>query len=54
MEKHILEQVEKIRQLRSQGASDEQIMKEMKLSHGAYQVVRTVQKKLLQFSDAIA
>jgi len=35
-EKQILEQLEKIRHLRSQGESDAQIMKEMKLSHGAY------------------
>jgi hypothetical protein len=35
-EKQILEQVERIRQLRSQGASDERIMEEMKLSHGGY------------------
>jgi orotate phosphoribosyltransferase-like protein len=35
-EKQILDQIERIRQLRSQGASDAQIMDEMKLSHGAY------------------
>jgi hypothetical protein len=35
-EKQILEQVERIRQLRSQGASDSQIMEEIKLSHGGY------------------
>ena len=35
-EKQILEQVEWIRQLRSQGVPDSEIMKEMKLSHGAY------------------
>lgn len=35
-EKQILEQVERIRQLRSQGASDSQIMEEMKLSYGDY------------------
>jgi len=35
-EKQILEQVQTIRQLRSQGASDGQIMEEMKLSHGGY------------------
>jgi hypothetical protein len=33
-EKQILEQIQMIRQLRSQGASDPQIMEEMKLSHG--------------------
>jgi predicted nucleic acid-binding Zn-ribbon protein len=35
-EKQILEQAKKIRELRSQGVSDEQIMNQMKLSHGAY------------------
>ena len=35
-EKQVLEQLEKIRQLRGQGVSDSQIMNEMKLSHGAY------------------
>jgi hypothetical protein len=35
-EKQMLEEIEKIRELRSQGASDSQIMDEMKLSHGAY------------------
>ena len=35
-EKQILEQVQSIRQLRSQGASDSQIMEDMKLSHGGY------------------
>ena len=34
--KQILEQVEKIRELRIQGVSDEQIMEQLKLSHGAY------------------
>jgi hypothetical protein len=35
-EKQVLEHVEKIRELRTQGLSDEQIMQQMKLSHGAY------------------
>jgi DNA-binding transcriptional MerR regulator len=35
-ERQILEQLEKIRQLRSQGVSDSEIMEQMKLSHGAY------------------
>ena len=35
-DKEILGQVEKIRELRTQGVSDEQIMQQMKLSHGAY------------------
>ena len=34
--KQILEELEKIRELRIQGASDEQIMQQLKLSHGAY------------------
>jgi hypothetical protein len=32
----ITEQIERIRQLRSQGASDSRIMEHMKLSHGEY------------------
>ena len=32
----MLEEIEKIRELRSQGASDSQIMEQMKLSHEAY------------------
>jgi hypothetical protein len=35
-DKETLEQVEKIRELRYQGVSDEQIMQQLKLSHGAY------------------
>jgi predicted DNA-binding protein (UPF0251 family) len=35
-QKQILEELEKIRELRSQEVSDEQIMQQMKLSHGAY------------------
>jgi hypothetical protein len=35
-EKQILDQVDRIRQLRCQGASDSQIMEDMKLSHGGY------------------
>jgi DNA invertase Pin-like site-specific DNA recombinase len=35
-EKQILEQIERIRELRTQGVSDAEIMNEMRLSHGTY------------------